>query len=83
MRARFRLKLPFASDPARLFYSWQDQALSLSLPGFSRRLQLARLTLWPRFALASLWAMPSAWRWLRYHDLTARARIKQLLGLPT
>ena len=79
---RFRLELPFSGDQPSLSYSWQDQALSLPLPGFSsRRLQLARLTLWPRFALASLWAIPSAWRWLRYHDLTARARIKQLLGL--
>lgn len=79
---RFRLELPFSSDQASLSYTWQDQALRLALPGFSpRRLQAARLALWPRFAAASLWALPSAWRWLRHHDLAARARIKQLLGL--
>lgn len=79
---RFRLELPFSRDEASLSYAWQDQTLRLPLPGFSpRRLQAARLALWPRFAAASLWALPSAWRWLRHHDLTARARIKQLLGL--
>lgn len=79
---RFRLELPFASGQTSLSYTWQDQPLSLSLPGFSlRRLQMARLALWPRFAAASLWALPSSLRWLRYHDLTARARVKQLLGL--
>ena len=42
---------------------------------------LARLALWPRFGFASLWALPAAWRWLRYHDMGARARVKRLLGL--
>ena len=79
---RFRLELPFSSDQASLSYVWQDQTFHLPLPGFPpHRLQRARLALWPRFATVSLWAIPSAWRWLRHHDLTARARIKQLLGL--
>lgn len=59
-----------------------SQTFSQPLPQFTAlQLQLARLALWPRFALASLAGLPSAYRWLRYHDMSARARIKKLLGL--
>ncbi len=78
----FRLELPFASAQPTLSYTWDGQPHSHSLPCFSaRRLQAGRLALWPRFGAASLWALPSAVRWLRHHDLGARARVKQLLGL--
>ncbi|MDZ4313134.1 MAG: glycosyltransferase [Cypionkella sp.] len=80
---QFRLDLPFVPEAvARFSYLVAGQEFSLMLPGFSAlRLRLARLVLWPRFGFASLWALPAAYRWLRYHDMGARARVKRLLGL--
>lgn len=78
----FRLDLPFTPYVARFSHSLAGQTETLALPGFSpARLWWARLALWPRFGFAALWALPAAWRWLRYHDMGARARIKRLLGL--
>ncbi len=80
---QFRLDLPFvAEEAARFSYLVAGQEYSLVLPGFSPgRLRTARLALWPRFGFASLWALPAAYRWLRSHDMGARARVKRLLGL--
>ena len=79
---QFRLDLPFVPQAARFCCLVGGQEISLTLPPFSQaRLRAARLALWPRFACASLWALPAAWRWLRYHDMGARARVKRLLGL--
>ncbi|MEO5614828.1 MAG: glycosyltransferase [Cypionkella sp.] len=80
---QFCLDLPFVpEEAARFSYAVAGQQFNLTLPGFSPlRLWAARLALWPRFGFASLWALPSAYRWLRYHDMGARARVKRLLGL--
>ncbi len=81
-RGRFRLDLPYAPGPAVFSLTLDGETAATPLPGFSgMRLQLARLALWPRFGIASLWALPAAWRWLRHHDMGARARVKKLLGL--
>lgn len=78
----FHMELPQEPGPAVLWFSLDGQSQSLTLPEFSpRRLALARLALWPGFVLAGLASLPSAWRWLRHHDLSARARVKKRLGL--
>lgn len=78
----FQLELPYDPGPAQLWFSLAGQSQALALPGFTpRQRALARLVLWPGFVLAGLTSLPAAWRWLRHHDLAARARVKKRLGL--
>lgn len=79
---RFRLDLPYSQSPASVTFGIKGQTRTIGIPGFSpMQHRIARAALWPKFALDSIWAVPASYRWLRYHDVNARARVKKLLGL--
>lgn len=78
----FRLDLPFEPGPAHLTLAIDGWIGGVDLPPLSGwRLGLARAAIAPAFARDAGRALTPAWRWWRYHDMGARQRIKDVMGL--